>query len=134
MGTPIFDRPSFVLDGFSRGWTDDASEFLALRLDGQWYTFLENQSDGYRSMLDEVRVGLPGTSEPIENIPAIVVTCVLEISEAMAGVPDHMYVFFEDGREVARCGTRRSGDLYYPTCVLEVNLLAMSFSRKEPTQ
>jgi hypothetical protein len=133
MGTPIFDRPSFVLDGFSRGWTGDASEFLALRLDGQWYTFSEDPCDGYRSLLDDVRTGLPEDAEPV-NLPAITVTCAVDQGEALAGVLDFMYTFSEDGREVARCGTRRSSDLYYPTCVLEVNLLAMSFSRKGPTQ
>jgi len=113
----MLNGKSFILNGYAKGWVGDA-RYLTLKLNNTWYTFLEDLDDVYRSMIDAITISIPEHADLI-SLPAIRVDCELQ---------HDVYVFTEQGSPVARCGTEWP-DEYYPCCVLELDIAAMSFNR-----
>ena len=118
----FFDGKEFILNGYATGWMNEGTtQYLSLRLNARWYTFTEDPHDGYRSMLDQVLQGKPDGADVVK-IPAIRVR-----AEYVFTTGRNVIVLYEGTTEVAMIGTLTT-DEYYPECILEFNIAAMSFN------
>lgn len=132
VGKHVLSGVDYFNDKIASGWDDERFEdcqVLNFVLDGKGYSAIENPSDGYRSMMREVRVIDPTLVS--NRFPPIEVFAVYrDVARGGYDSADLLYLYdIANAKLVLSVGTDRSDD-YYPSFIAEFTPENMSTNQE----